>query len=173
MRKILLLAGLTMLVNFPSAYAMPEEAANDTVIADELLSDTETPAPLDDPQTFGKLFMAAVDVLNPQPEAIYRFEKDQWDAGVAGSLKNFLSRGYHLGRAKLGYGMSNYGYVGADVDLAGLYGRFAAGKLPQVDKVATIWSKYGTTGVHAGRDFEDQSGDYGFTVGVSVPWPGN
>ena len=143
--------------------------ADDPVV--EPAVESAAPAIINHPGTAWDLFKASVSYVDPQPETLYRFNKQEWDAGVAGSLYTVVSKDYHLGRAKLGYAMSNYGYGGLDVDLGGLYGRFAGGKLPAVDKVVGVWSKYATTGVHYGWDFEDREQDYGFTIGASIPWP--
>lgn len=162
MRRLWVLGVIGLLLGWgqPGVFAQPEEHA-------------EEPAVLNSPVNVWQEFKAAVDIINPQPEALYRFEKEEWDAGVAGSLYDVVSKDYHLGRAKIGYGLSNYGYVGADVDLAGVYGSVARGKVSALDKIAAIWSKFATTGIHGGRDFELEDWDYGFTIGVSIPWPSN
>ena len=168
MKRIIgfVLAGWFLLV---PGYWVPSAWADDLVV--EPAVESAEPAVINHPGTAWDLFKASVSYVDPQPESLYRFNKQEWDAGVAGSLYNVVSKDYHLGRAKLGYAMSNYGYGGVDVDLGGLYGRFAGGKLPVVDKVISVWSKYATTGVHYGWDFEDREQDYGFTIGASIPWP--
>ena len=93
MKKVLgvMLAGWFLLM---PGYWIPTAWADDPVV--------DQPAVLNSPGNVWDEIKAAVDIINPQGEMVRRFRTGTWEAGVAGSLWDLVSKDYHLGRAKLG-----------------------------------------------------------------------
>lgn len=115
---------------------------------------------------------AVVNALGPGFDELYSVRDGEWKEGVSASLWNFQSKSYHLASLRLGYGHGdNLVYNSVRLDLPGLSHRFVP---PSVRGVATtgylnaLWvavGKYGSVGPFVGYAFDEQSVDWGVTLG--------
>lgn len=109
----------------------------------------------------------AVNIIEPQPEALYNVLDGTWQYGTSFALYGLKSKGYYLASARLGYATDQTVYVGLKADVEALTQRYMP-DIPVAGEAVKWLGKYAALGIYGGRNWDDNEWGLGVTAGGTV-----